>query len=151
MKHWLMKSEPDEFSIDDLEKLGQSQWDGVRNYQARNFMREMNTGDLVFFYHSSCKLPAIVGIAEVVKEAYPDHTSWDPNSPYFDPKSTEESPRWDMVEIKFTRKASRIFSLQEMKTDPQLQGFKLIERGSRLSVLPVSEPHAEYIKNRISE
>jgi len=113
MNYWLMKSEPNEYSIDDLaaEAKGYEHWDGVRNYQARNFMRQMKVGDQVFFYHSNTKVPGIVGIAEVVREAYPDHTQFDPENSHYDPKSKPENPRWDMVDIKFVRKLDRIIPL----------------------------------------
>ena len=150
MKYWLMKSEPDVFSIDDLATSPEqtTYWDGVRNYQARNFMRdEMKRGDLVFFYHSNCPEPAIVGIAEVVKEGYPDHTAFDANDPHFDPRSKPEAPRWYMVDVKFVRKLKRPITLAELKqyAYDQLAGLKLVERGNRLSVLPVSKEHWQFI------
>ncbi|TDO98783.1 EVE domain-containing protein [Marinomonas balearica] len=145
MNYWLMKSEPDAFSIDDLEMMKSSPWDGVRNYQARNFMREMRTDDIIFFYHSSCKVPSIVGTAKVSKEAYPDHTSWDENSAYFDAKSTRDNPRWFMVDITFQAKWKTPLSLKEMKSDHALVGFKLLEKGNRLSILPLSREHAQHI------
>ncbi|HEX9802093.1 MAG TPA: EVE domain-containing protein [Gammaproteobacteria bacterium] len=149
MSYWLMKSEPDIFGIEHLESRPDKteHWDGVRNYQARNFMRDgMKKGDRVFFYHSNCKEPGIVGIAEVVREAYPDHTAFDPESKYHDPKSTPENPRWYMVDIRFVRRLKRTISLQELKGHAQaLPGFPLLARGSRLSVMPVSEEAWEYI------
>jgi Uncharacterized conserved protein len=140
-----MKSEPDAFSIDDLKNLKTSPWDGVRNYQARNFMKEMKMGDTVFFYHSSCKVPAIVGLASVNKEAYPDNTSWDETSPYFDLKSTPDNPRWFMVDIEFISKLPTPLTLKDMKNDPVLSGFKLLQKGSRLSIIPLSDEHAQYL------
>jgi predicted RNA-binding protein with PUA-like domain len=144
-----MKSEPDVFGIEHLERRPDKteHWDGVRNYQARNFMRDgMKKGDRVFFYHSNCKEPGIVGIAEVVREAYPDHTAFDPESKYHDPKSTPENPRWYMVDIRFVRRLKRTISLQELKGHAQaLPDFPLLARGSRLSVMPVSEEVWEYI------
>jgi len=148
MNYWLMKSEPDAFSIDDLKSMpGRTEhWDGVRNYQARNMMRDdMKKGDKVFFYHSNCEVPGIVGIAEVVREAYPDHTAFDPESKYFDPKSDPENPRWFMVDVKFKRKLKRTISLQELKDLPQLEGMPLVRRGNRLSVLPVAAEHWDII------
>ncbi|MDR9435896.1 MAG: EVE domain-containing protein [Thiohalophilus sp.] len=148
MNYWLMKSEPDVFGIDDLAAMPRKtdHWDGVRNYQARNMMRdEMKKGDQVFFYHSNCKEPGIVGIAEVVKEGYPDHTAWDPKSKYYDPKSDPENPRWYMVNIKFVREFERTVTLQEMKQEKALEGMKLLQRGNRLSVMPVEKKHWQHI------
>ncbi|ALP51963.1 EVE domain-containing protein [Candidatus Tenderia electrophaga] len=140
MNYWLMKSEPDVFGIDHLKAMPKKteHWDGVRNYQARNMMRdEMKKGDQVFFYHSNCKEPGIVGIAEVVKEGYPDFTAWNPESKYYDPKSTEETPRWFMVDIKFKRKLKRTITLTELKHQPGLEEMALVRRGNRLSIMPV--------------
>lgn len=151
MNYWLMKSEPNAFSIDDLTAMPDQteHWDGVRNYQARNMMRdEMKVGDRAFFYHSNCNPPGIVGIVEVVREGYPDHTAFDPQSKYFDEKSDPEKPRWFMVDVKFVRKFNRIISLEELKTHPQLEGMKLLQRGNRLSITPVSKEHWEFI-NRL--
>ncbi|MFP4611060.1 MAG: EVE domain-containing protein [Thiohalophilus sp.] len=148
MNYWLMKSEPDVFGIDDLAAMPRKtdHWDGVRNYQARNMMRdEMKKGDQVFFYHSNCKEPGIVGIAEVVREGYPDHTAWDPKSKYYDPRSDPENPRWYMVDIKFVRKFARTVTLQEMKQEKALEGMKLLQRGNRLSVMPVEKKHWQHI------
>lgn len=149
MKYWLIKSEPDAFSIDDLKnaKGKKEHWDGVRNYQARNFMRdEMSKGDPVFFYHSNCKEPGIVGLAEVVSGAYPDHTAFDPNQKYFDPKSDPENPRWLMVDIRYKRTLRRLISLAEIKEHSErLEGFPLIRRGNRLSVMPVDKKHWDFI------
>lgn len=139
--YWLMKSEPDAFSLDDLKKEPQQTacWDGVRNYQARNFMRSMQKGDLVFFYHSNCKVPGIVGIMRVVALAYPDHTAFDPNSKYYDPKSTPDNPRWDMVDVKYKRRLKRILPLTELKGITALADMPLVRKGNRLSIMPVSE------------
>lgn len=145
INYWLMKSEPDAFSIDDLKRLKQSPWDGVRNYQARNFMKEMKEGDKVFFYHSSCTPAGIVGIATICKKAYPDHTSWDANSHYFDPKSTQENPRWFMVDVKFVEKWPSIVTLAELKQHPELSDMLLTKKGNRLSVMPVTKEEWEYI------
>ena len=142
MNYWLMKSEPDVFGIDHLIAMPNKteHWDGVRNYQARNMMRDdMKKGDLVFFYHSNCKVPGIVGIMKVVKESYPDFTSWNPESKYFDPKSTQEKPRWFMVDIKFKRKLKRTISLNELKEMQGLEEMALVRRGNRLSIMPVSK------------
>jgi len=138
---WLMKSEPDAFSIDDLKSRPgkKSHWDGVRNYQARNYLRTMKKGDLVFFYHSSCDEPGIVGIAKVAKEAYPDHTAFDPDDPHFDPKSKADAPTWFMVDVKFVRKLKHTIGLAELKDVPALADFALVRKGNRLSVLPVTE------------
>ena len=149
MNYWLIKSEPDAFSIDDLENCpnGTDHWDGIRNYQARNFIRDdMRIGDLAFFYHSNCKPPGIVGICEIVSEAYPDHTAFDSNSKYFDAKSNPENPRWLMVDVKFKRRTSRLISLPEIKEhDEQLEDFPLIRKGNRLSIMPVSKEHWDFI------
>ena len=139
MNYWLVKSEPFKYSWDDLVKDGSTYWDGVRNYQARNNLKLMKKGDLVFFYHSNCKVPGIVGIAEVVKESYPDFTSWNPESNYFDPKSTADSPRWFMVDIKFKRQLKRTISLNELKEMPGREEMDFVRRGNRLSIMPVSE------------
>ncbi len=150
MKHWLFKSEPEEFSIDDLAARPKQtdHWDGVRNYQARNFMRdEMRVDDLAFFYHSNCKEPGIVGIVRVSREAYPDHTAFDPDDKHFDPKSDPDNPRWFMVDVTFERKLDRVITLRELKTHSELRlkGFPLVRRGNRLSVMPVSKAHWKFI------
>jgi predicted RNA-binding protein with PUA-like domain len=135
-----MKSEPDEMSIDDVLARPQSTvpWFGVRNYQARNFMRDgMQVGDGVLFYHSSCPQPGIAGIAEVASSAYPDHTQFDPKSHYYDPKSKPEEPRWQMVDVKAVRK-TRLLSLAELRTIPALEDMVLLQKGSRLSITPVT-------------
>lgn len=139
-RHWLMKSEPDAFSIDDLARVGTEPWTGVRNYQARNFMRQMRIGDGVLFYHSSCAEPGIVGIARVASEAYPDPTQFDPQSDYHDPKSTREQPRWDLVDVAFERKLRRPLPLEEIRRHADALGedFALLRRGNRLSVMPVT-------------
>ena len=140
MHYWLMKSEPDAFSIDDLARVGTEPWNGVRNYQARNFMRDgMRPGDGVLFYHSNCAEPGVVGLAEVASEAYPDPTQFDRGSDYYDPKSTPEQPRWLLVDVAFKRKLRRTITLAELKEEPRLEGFALVQRGNRLSVLPVTK------------
>ncbi|MCU0989286.1 MAG: EVE domain-containing protein [Xanthomonadales bacterium] len=149
MNHWLLKSEPDAFSIDDLASRprGTAPWDGIRNYQARNYMRDgMRKGDLAFFYHSSCATPGIVGICEIVSGAYPDHTAFDPASKYFDADSDPGEPRWLMVDVKFRRRTRRLISLEEIKQHAdRLEGFALIRRGNRLSIMPVDKPHWDLI------
>lgn len=146
MKYWLMKSEPDVFGIDHLKKVKSEHWDGVRNYQARNMMRdEMKKGDQVFFYHSNCETPGIVGIMKIEREGYPDHTALDPESKYYDPKSTEDNPRWFMVDVKFVKKLKRTISLQELKDQKPLQDMQLLRKGNRLSIMPVSEDQWQYI------
>jgi predicted RNA-binding protein with PUA-like domain len=143
MKHWLMKSEPDSFSIDHLKKAGTEPWTGVRNYQARNFMRQMQPGDQVFFYHSSTAVPGIAGLATVATLPYPDPTQFDKKSPYFDPKATREQPRWDMVDVKFERKFRNVLALSTLKeNEDRLEGLGVLQKGSRLSVLPVTAPQA---------
>tara|TARA_B100001248_G_scaffold241598_1_gene208395 strand:- start:67255 stop:67719 length:465 start_codon:yes stop_codon:yes gene_type:complete len=148
MNYWLFKSEPDTFSFDQLKasKNRTEAWDGVRNYQARNFMRdEVHCGDLVLFYHSSCAQPGVVGLAEVVREAYPDHTSWDKQSDYYDPKSSQENPRWFMVDIKWKKQFPHFVSLAEIKDTKALQNMKLVQRGQRLSIQPVTKKEFELI------
>ena len=144
MNYWLFKSEPDAFSISDLKAMKgkKDHWDGIRNYQARNLMRDqMVKGDLGFFYHSSCKVPGIVGIVEIVKEAYPDHTSWDPKAKYYDPKSSPDNPRWVMIDVKFRQEFKEIISLEQLRTVPKLEGMALLQKGSRLSIQPVTKAH----------
>lgn len=141
MNYWLMKSEPTAFGIDDLKNMPEQteHWDGVRNYQARNMMRDqMKVGDQVFFYHSNCKVPGIVGIMEVIRESYPDHTAFDPQSKYFDPKSSPEKPRWFMVDIKYIRHTRRVIPLTELKDCEPLENMQLVRKGNRLSIIPVS-------------
>ncbi len=146
MNHWLMKSEPDAFSIDDLKRKKREPWDGVRNYQARNFMRDgMRPGDKVFFYHSNCAVPGIVGIAEVATDAYPDPSQFDPKSKYFDAGSSRDNPRWMLVDVKFVKKLKRTINLDELKGDPALEGMALLRKGNRLSVMPVEASHWKHI------
>jgi len=139
-RYWLMKTEPHDFSINDLERVRTEPWSGVRNFQARNFMREMQVGDGVLFYHSSTDIPGIYGVAEVVTTAYPDPTQFDRKSKYFDEKSTHEHPRWSLVDVGFVRKLKRAIPLEEIRghADELGEDFALIRRGSRLSVLPVT-------------
>jgi len=138
MRHWLMKTEPSAFSIDDLQRMGREHWDGIRNYQARNYMRDdMRVGDSVLIYHSSTDVPAVVGTARVVREAYPDPSSWDPDSAYFDPKSGPDNVRWVMVDVEFQSKFAEPLSLAALREVPALQGMLLLKKGMRLSIQPV--------------
>jgi predicted RNA-binding protein with PUA-like domain len=150
MNYWLMKSEPNLFSIDDLrDKPRQTEhWDGVRNYQARNMLRDdMKMGDQAFFYHSSCAEPGIVGIMEIACAAYPDNSALNPKSPYYDPKSSAAEPRWYMVDVHFQRKLRRCITLQEMKRHPELAALPLLRRGNRLSIMPVTAEQWRFILN----
>lgn len=148
MQYWLMKSEPEAFSIDDLAGRPEQieHWDGVRNYQARNMMRdEMKIGDQVFFYHSNCDLPGIVGIAEIARESYPDYTAFDPDDKHFDSKSNPDKPTWFMVDVKFVRKLQRTISLQELKQQQALTELALVRRGNRLSIMPITAQQWHFI------
>lgn len=145
---WLMKTEPEVYSIDRLKKEGKGHWDGVRNYQARNNMKSMKLGDLVLFYHSSTDTPGVAGIARVCRTAYPDFTQFDSKSDYYDPKATPENPRWFMVDLEFVEKFPHFVSLDEMKQIPELEGLMVIRRGMRLSIQPVSPHHFETICRR---
>ncbi|MCG8465264.1 MAG: EVE domain-containing protein [Xanthomonadales bacterium] len=149
MAYWLMKSEPDVFGIDDLKRNQVEPWDGVRNYQARNFMRDhMQVGDGVLFYHSNTKPPGIAGIAEVASKPYDDPTQFDPEAKYFDPKSSLDKPRWQLVDIKYIRHLQRYLSLDELKQHTDvLTDFPLLRKGNRLSVMPVEAEHWQYILN----
>jgi predicted RNA-binding protein with PUA-like domain len=140
-RYWLMKTEPEVYSIDTLLSAGRGQWDGVRNYQARNHMREMREGDLVLFYHSSTEPPGVAGVARVVREAYPDHTQFDPKSDHYDPKSKREDPRWSMVDLEPVEKLPTLVTLATLKQDRALQGMLVARRGMRLSVQPVEHAH----------
>ncbi|EKR63641.1 EVE domain protein [Leptospira weilii str. 2006001853] len=148
MNHWLFKTEPDVFSIDDLYNASShiAPWEGVRNYQARNFLRDsIQKGDLVLFYHSRAKPLSIVGIAEVVKPGYPDHFAFDPSHKYFDPKSKPENPTWYMVDIKFKKKFPKPVTVEEMKTQKALKNMVLLQKGSRLSIQPVSPAEFQFV------
>ena len=146
MRYWLMKTEPDEFSIDDLAKKKVEPWSGVRNYQARNFMRDgMQVGDEVLFYHSSCEVPGVAGIAEIASAAYPDPSQFDRKSDYYDAASKREEPRWYLVDVRFKRKLKRVIALTELKDRRELDGFALTARGNRLSVLPVTKAQWDFI------
>jgi len=143
-----MKSEPEEFSIDDLKtRPNQTEhWDGVRNYQARNFMRDdMKKGDLVFFYHSNCDIPGIVGIAKVSREGYPDHTAFDPKDKHYDPKSDPGNPRWIMVDVKYVKRFKNTVALTDLKQHKALKDMRLLQKGNRLSVMPVNKKEWNYI------
>lgn len=149
MQYWLFKTEPDAFSIDDLKHRpnGREGWDGVRNYQARNFMRDaMEVGDLAFIYHSSCKVPGIVGLAQVSQTGLVDPTQFDPHSKYFDPKATRDNPRWFMVELEFVAQTNDVLSLKEIKQQPEIQSLGLVQKGSRLSIMPVVEDEFTLLK-----
>lgn len=147
--HWLMKSEPDTFGIDDLKKRGTEPWSGVRNYQARNFMKdEMSVGDGVFFYHSSCPEPGIAGLAEVASKPYVDKSQFDPASPYFDPKSKKEAPRWVNVDVRATKK-TRLVPLEELRRHKALAKMVTLRPGNRLSITPVTEAEWKYIRAKL--
>jgi predicted RNA-binding protein with PUA-like domain len=138
MPYWLMKSEPDELSIHDLQRLGQTRWDGVRNYQARNFMRSMQTGDLFFFYHSSCPQPGIAGIARIASPHYPDPTALEPESHYFDAKASAAKNPWSALDVAFVEAFRQVIPLAQLKAQSALLELPLVQKGSRLSVMPVS-------------
>ncbi|WP_343859294.1 EVE domain-containing protein [Aliiglaciecola litoralis] len=148
MNYWLFKTEPDAFSVDDLaNRPGQTEhWDGIRNYQARNFLRDkVQVGDAVFIYHSSCKEVGIAGLAEVVKAGYPDHSQFDPESKYYDPKSSVDAPRWYMVDVKLTRKFKQVLTLKTIKQMQQITDIGLVKKGHRLSIMPVEEQEFLYL------
>lgn len=151
MQYWLVKSEPDCYSIEDLKREKVGSWTDVRNYQARNFLRAMKKGDLLLFYHSSCAVPAIVGIAKVVKEAYPDPTQFEPKHDGYDPKSTKENPRWSTVDVSLVEIFKKPLSLSELKADKQFTGMEVVKQGSRLSVQMVSKTHFERITKLCSK
>ena len=146
MQYWLMKSEPSEYSIDDLKKDKVEHWDGVRNYQARNMMqKEMKKGDLAFMYHSNCDEIGIVGIMTIAKEGYVDHTAFDKKDKHYDPKSDPDKPRWFMVDVRYKRKLKRTITLAELKEQKKLSEMQLLKRGNRLSIMPVSKKHWDFI------
>lgn len=146
MKYWLMKSEPEVFSIDDLKKNKKTLWEGVRNYQARNFMmKDMKVGDLVLFYHSNATPPGVAGIAKVTKLAQPDPTQFDKKSEYFDSKATQEKPIWYCVEVCFVKKFDEVYSLEQIKSNPKLKNMLVIKKGQRLSVQPVEEDDFNFL------
>ncbi|OHC24687.1 EVE domain-containing protein [Pseudomonas sp. 9AZ] len=139
MPYWLMKSEPDELSIHDLQRLEQARWDGVRNYQARNFLRSMQPGDLFFFYHSSCPEPGIAGIARIASAHYPDPTALEPQSHYYDAKASAAKNPWSAVDVAFVEAFKRVIPLAQLKAQSALLELPLVQKGSRLSVMPVSD------------
>jgi len=141
MPHWLMKSEPDELSIRDLQRLGQARWDGVRNYQARNYLRAMNVGELFLFHHSSCAEPGIAGIGRIVSEPYPAPTAVDPESPYFDARASLEKNPWSARDVAFVEAFPVLLSLKRLRDEPELARMPLLQKGSRLSVMPIDEDH----------
>jgi predicted RNA-binding protein with PUA-like domain len=151
MRYWLMKSEPDVFGVDDLAARPKKTepWNGVRNYQARNFMRDdMKRGDLVFLYHSSCPQPGIAGIVKISRTAYPDETQFDATSEYFDPKATRDNPRWQNVDVTLVRK-TRLVGIQELRSHPELASMQILKRGNRLSITPVTEAEWQFIMSLI--
>ncbi|MFC5079031.1 EVE domain protein [Vibrio thalassae] len=151
MAYWLFKTEPDEFSIDTLRVKGTACWDGIRNYQARNMIRdEMKVGDSVLIYHSSCKQIGVAGMATIIKEAYVDHFQFDIESDYYDAKSDPDNPRWLMVDIEFVEKFKRVLPLSVLKTMPELVEMPLVKRGNRLSVMPVTESEWQAILSRVA-
>lgn len=145
MTYFLLKTEPDSFSIDDLRRDKVTSWGGIRNYQARNIMRSMKKGDMCLIYHSSCEVPAVVGVGKVEKTAYPDPLQFDAKSEYYDSVSKKTDPRWSAVDIRYVKTLKRPVTLTEMKGMKQLAGFRLLERGNRLSVIEASDAHAEHI------
>lgn len=149
MRYWLMKSEPDAYSIDDLARDKVTPWSGVRNYQARNFMRDqMKPGDRAFFYHSNCEQPGIVGIVEIARAAYPDETQFEAKSHYYDPKSTAENPRWVNVDVKLVKK-TRPVGLDELRVHPELARMRVLAKGNRLSITPVDPAEWTFITTRL--
>ena len=147
--YWLMKSEPDAYSIETLEKEKETIWDGIRNYQARNFMRKMEIGDQAFFYHSNCKPPGIVGLMEIVSKNIIDPTQFDKNSKYYDSKSDKLNPRWDCVKVQFLCKSKEIISLQELKSLFKEEELLVVKKGNRLSILPVPEESANLLISKL--
>ena len=146
MNHWLMKTEPDEFSIDDLARVKREPWSGVRNYQARNYLKAAERGDLVLIYHSSCPEPGVAGIGTVVRAAYPDPTQFDRKSDYYDPNSPRDEPRWVALDVGYKRKLRRLIPLEQLRAHAaELDGLALLQRGSRLSVIPVTPQHYDFI------
>lgn len=148
MKYWLMKTEPSVFGIDDLAKKPKQteHWDGVRNYQVRNMIRDqMQVGDLAFLYHSSCPEPGIAGIIKIIRAGYPDHTAFNPESKYYDPKSDPNKPRWFMVDVQLVKKLRRLISLAELRTHDELAEMQILARGNRLSIVPVTKSQWDFI------
>ena len=151
MNYWLMKSEPDTFGIDHLAKKPRQTagWDGVRNFQARNYMREMRVGDLIFFYHSSTEIPGVAGIAKVVREAYPDRTAFDPKDDHYDADSDPDKPRWYQVDVQLVRKFDRVISLEELRSHAsgKLKDMVVLKRGNRLSITPVTKSQWQFVES----
>jgi predicted RNA-binding protein with PUA-like domain len=143
--HWLIKSEPDVFSIDALKRAGNTHWEGVRNYQARNHLRAMQVGDLALFYHSNADPPGVAGVARVCREAYPDDAQFKPKSPYYDAASKKDDPRWSMVDVEFVEAFPNFVSLETLKADATLEGMLVIKKGMRLSVQPVEPAHFQRV------
>ena len=148
--YWLMKSEPDAYSIETLEKEKETIWDGIRNYQARNFMRKMEIGDKAFFYHSNCKPPGIVGLMKIISKNIIDPTQFDKNSKYFDPKSNKSNPRWDCVKVQFLFKSKKIISLPELRSLFNEEELLVVKKGNRLSIIPVNEKAANLLINKLN-
>ena len=148
MKYWLMKNEPEDYSIDDLKKDKIEPWDGIRNYQVRNMIRDdIQKNDLAFFYHSNCEVPGIYGIMKIHKESYPDYTAFDKKKKYYDPKSSKDNPRWFMVDVKYVRKLKKAVTLKDLKSHSQLSKMKVVQRGNRLSITEVSPKDWNFILN----
>lgn len=148
MSYWIMKSEPETYSIDDLKRDTVEPWNGIRNYQVRNMIcNDMKAGDLAFFYHSNCNPPGIVGTMQIIKAAYPDHTAFDPDSVYFDPKNSPSKPRWFMVDVKFQSKFKSLISLNELRQYSELKDLLILRKGNRLSITPVGKKEWDFILN----
>ena len=146
MQYWLMKSEPETYSIYDLKEFKTDHWDGIRNYQVRNFFRDqMKVGDKAFFYHSNCKEPGIVGLMEIASEAYTDHTAFDKDEKYFDAKSDPDNPRWLMLDVKYIRHTKRNITLSELREHKEIEDMRLLQKGNRLSVIPMTKSEWDYI------
>ena len=148
MKYWLMKNEPDDYSIDNLKKDKTEPWDGIRNYQVRNMIRDdMKKNDLAFFYHSNCEVPGIYGVMKIHQECYPDHTAFDKKKKYYDPKSKRDNPTWFMVDVKYIRKLKTPITLKELKSHSQLSKMKVVQKGNRLSITEISSKEWKFILN----
>jgi len=146
MKYWLMKNEPEDYGIDDLKKDKTEHWDGIRNYQVRNMIRDdMSIGDMAFFYHSNCEIPGIYGLMTINSKAYPDHTAFDKKAKYYDIKSDKNKPAWLMVDVKYKRKLQKIITLKELKSKKELSEMRVVQKGNRLSITEVSKKDWEYI------
>jgi len=146
MKYWLMKNEPDDYSIEDLKRDKTEPWDGIRNYQVRNMIRDdMSVGDLAFFYHSNCEVPGIYGLMTIASDAYPDHTAFDKKAKYYDARSKKDKPTWLMVDVKYKRKLKKIITLKDLKSYKQLSNMRVVQRGNRLSITEVNKKDWEFI------